>query len=141
MLKWGIIGFLLLTGLSVNAKDKCFVTVKLKAKKHKGHFAVALFSSERGFPGKQDKTIRKSYWPASKRQQVTFENLACGEYAVAVIQDLNANKKLDKNFFGLPKEPFGFSQNPTIFFGAPSFKRAAFSVTNEKEIVIDLKGN
>ena len=32
-----------------------------------------------------------------------------GEYAIAVIQDLNENEKLDKNMPGIPKEPYGFS--------------------------------
>ena len=32
-----------------------------------------------------------------------------GEYAIAVIQDLNENEKLDKNMLGIPKEPYGFS--------------------------------
>lgn len=32
-----------------------------------------------------------------------------GEYAIAVIQGLNENGKLDKNMPGSPKEPYGFS--------------------------------
>jgi len=34
--------------------------------------------------------------------------LAPGEWAVAVSQDLNNNDKLDKNFLGIPTEPFAF---------------------------------
>jgi uncharacterized protein (DUF2141 family) len=30
-----------------------------------------------------------------------------------IFQDLNGNKKLDKNFIGIPTEPFAFSQITT----------------------------
>jgi uncharacterized protein (DUF2141 family) len=35
--------------------------------------------------------------------------VAPGKYAIAVIQDLNGNKKLDRNIVTKPKEPYGFS--------------------------------
>ncbi len=48
-----------------------------------------------------------------------------GEYAVAVIQDLNENEKLDKNFLGIPKEPYGFSGKWKR--GGASFDKALFN--------------
>ena len=51
-----------------------------------------------------------------------------GTYAVAIYHDENGNKKFDKNFFGLPTEGFGFSNNPGILFGPPDHDEAAFEV-------------
>ena len=36
-------------------------------------------------------------------------NVESGKYSIAVIQDLNENRKLDTNFLGIPKDPYGFS--------------------------------
>lgn len=66
---------------------------------------------------------------------ITLE-LPPGTYAIAVIQDLNDNQKLDKTFIGMPKEPFGFSTNPKIRFGPPGFDDCLFEV--EAEAILEL---
>ena len=59
---------------------------------------------------------------------VAFTNLAPGEYAVKVLQDVNSNGKPDKNLLGFPTEPFGFSNAPAFITHAPSFDDAKFAV-------------
>ena len=51
------------------------------------------------------------------------------EVAIRLFQDLDGDGELDKNAFGMPTEPFGFSNDPVIRFGPPS----------TKEILIDLR--
>jgi uncharacterized protein (DUF2141 family) len=48
-----------------------------------------------------------------------------GEYAIAVFQDLNENEKLDKNFVGIPKEPYGFSGEWK--WGGSTYDKALFN--------------
>lgn len=60
--------------------------------------------------------------------RIAFEDVHPGVYAIQVFQDRNANETLDKNFFGVPKEPLGFSRNPPMRFGPPRFADAAFSL-------------
>lgn len=43
------------------------------------------------------------------------------EYAVAILDDENGNRILDKNAFGVPKEGWATSNNVTHTFSAPSF--------------------
>ena len=52
-----------------------------------------------------------------------------GEYAISLFVDSNGNKKIDKNFFGIPKEQYGFSNNVMGRMSAPSFDQAKFMVT------------
>ena len=52
-----------------------------------------------------------------------------GEYAIAVFVDLNGNGKMDKNFFGIPKEQYGFSNNVMGRMSAPTFDQAKFTIT------------
>lgn len=51
-----------------------------------------------------------------------------GTYAIAIYHDKNANRHFDKNFLGLPSEPYGISNNPPINFGPPSLEASAFKV-------------
>ncbi|MFN6090144.1 MAG: DUF2141 domain-containing protein [Cyclobacteriaceae bacterium] len=66
----------------------------------------------------------------SNEMTVEFE-VPYGEYAVAVSHDLNGNEKLDKNFVGYPKEPFGFSNNFKPKFSSPKFSDCKFSFTQQ----------
>ena len=54
---------------------------------------------------------------------------APGTYGLVLYHDENSNGKVDRNGLGIPKEGFGFSNNPSIFFSAPSFKRVRFAVS------------
>lgn len=49
-----------------------------------------------------------------------------GDYALAVYQDLNDNQKFDHPHLGAI-EPFGFSRNPAILFGAPGLGSTRFT--------------
>jgi uncharacterized protein (DUF2141 family) len=58
---------------------------------------------------------------------VVIENMPAGNYAISIFHDLNGNEKLDTNFIGFPKEPFGFSA-PMGRFGPPKYEDASISV-------------
>ncbi|MDC0166336.1 DUF2141 domain-containing protein [Gammaproteobacteria bacterium] len=51
-----------------------------------------------------------------------------GEYAISLFVDSNGNKKIDKNFLGIPKEQYGFSNNAMGRMSAPTFDQAKFLV-------------
>ena len=71
-------------------------------------------------------------------QRVEFE-LPPGTYAVALYHDLNDNNKIDKYFFGYPKEPFGLSNNFRPLFSAPKFQDCALDLPEQgKSISIRL---
>ena len=57
-----------------------------------------------------------------------FRDVAPGRYAVKLFHDRNGDGDLATNLFGIPSEPFGFSNNAPAQFGPPAFADAAFDV-------------
>jgi uncharacterized protein (DUF2141 family) len=55
-----------------------------------------------------------------------FKGLAPGRYAVQLFIDLNGNGSLDTSPRGFPREPVGFSQNPSLLRGQPDPDDCAF---------------
>ncbi len=62
-------------------------------------------------------------------------DLAPGEWAVALSQDTNDNDKLDKNFLGIPTEPYAFSNNVRPRFAAPNFEECKFVVDGPGKVI------
>ena len=68
-----------------------------------------------------------------------IENIEAGTYAVSLFHDENNNGVLDtKGLFEMPSEPYGFSNNPSILFGPPSFEKCKLSLNIDKQISIKL---
>lgn len=74
-----------------------------------------------------DPNAAKLSRPASESLHLHFGALPAGRYALSVIHDENANGKLD-TFLAIPREGFGFSQNPKIGIGPPSFEEVRFMI-------------
>lgn len=70
--------------------------------------------------------------------QVTFNAVAEGKYAVQAWHDENGTGKLDQDILGIPREGVGFSNDPPLLFGPPSFGSAAFAV-EQKEVCASLR--
>lgn len=105
-----------------------------------GQMAIQLFNSSKGFPEKIENAFKSIVVnPANKKAVFTVSDLPEGTYAIALMHDENKNKKMDKSLFGVPKEGFGFSQNPKIVFSAPSFSDCSFKIGgNDKQLSIKL---
>jgi uncharacterized protein (DUF2141 family) len=68
-----------------------------------------------------------------------IENIEKGNYAVSVYHDENNSGILETGgVFGIPLEPYGFSNNPNMTFG-PSYKKSVFKMASDKNISIKLK--
>ena len=97
-----------------------------------GEVRIAIFDSENRYlenPGLADvvpASLTKIEWQ--------IENLAYGQYAIAVYHDKNKNGKLDTNMLGIPLEEYGFSNNARSRFGPASWSQAKFTV-NERNAV------
>ena len=76
--------------------------------------------------------------PDSSAVKVIFDVQPGKYYAISAYHDLNANGRLDRNFLGIPKEPYGFSNNPSVRFGPPDFSETAFKIRKGLKISIRL---
>lgn len=63
-----------------------------------------------------------------------------GRYALAAFHDLDADGELDRTAFGVPDEPYGFSNDARGRFGPPSFEAAAVELRpGAAELTITLR--
>ena len=105
----------------------------------KGQVLVCLTTNRKAFPDcSKDKSSVRMAVKAADAGDFLIHAPANGTYAIAVVHDENSNNKMDTAIF-LPKEGFGFSRNPTITVGPPSFKSASFAVTGETRQAIKMK--
>lgn len=104
----------------------------------RGACYLALFASAEGFPRQTGQAVRTLRLPVSNSTaSFSFENLPPGAYALAVYHDENSNGELDKNFFGLPTERYGFSNNArSMMFFPPSFGAARFAVAGAGTAIV-----
>ena len=114
--------------------------LSVETKSDTGHVLAAIYASPESF--EQDDMLIGVAGPAKPGlTQLDINSLDPGIYGVAVFQDLNGNEKLDRNLFGAPTEPFGFSNNPVIRFSAPEFAEFQFEFDGSpKEIRVKLNG-
>lgn len=100
----------------------------------KGSIQVAVFNSADRFlehPCHQ-RTISIT---SQDTVQAEFE-LPPGQYAIAVYHDTNQNQELDKNFFGIPQEAYGFSNNARgSSMGPPSFEDTKITLGKKQQTV------
>lgn len=95
----------------------------------KGLAGGAVYRSPDGWPEDTKKSVVHGGFPIEGRQATEIFRVPPGRYAVVAIHDANENHKLDRNFFGIPKEGFGFANNPRVLLSAPSFQAAAVNVS------------
>lgn len=89
-----------------------------------------------GFPGPSEFT-NQTVQPAGDESILTFEAVP-GTFAVAVHHDANVNGRMDSNFFGMPKEGYGVSNDVRPKFRAPRFSEAAVQVRRDTTIVVHM---
>ncbi len=94
-----------------------------------GRVSVVLYDSAKAFPKKSGQAVKILRTGIKNGMAyVTFKGIPYGEYAFVVLHDANANKKMDYDTIGRPKEAYAFSNNASGIVGAPSFSKAKFKL-------------
>jgi uncharacterized protein (DUF2141 family) len=142
------IGFLLISffaaawSQSPAGSAKTFVlTVQVEnVNKEGGNIGMLVFNSSVGWPENRMVALKDIIVPAHPGTvTVTIPDLPAGDYALAVLHDVNKNHKMDKNFFGMPKEQWGMSNNPHATMKAPSFDTAKFTLSQNMDIRVRMQ--
>ncbi len=79
--------------------------------------------------------LRLAVKPNGKNEIVVPVELAKGEWAVALSQDTNDNGRMDRNFLGIPTEPYAFSNNVRPKLSAPKFEECKFMADADGKVV------
>ncbi len=101
-----------------------------------GRMYIGVFKPTNTFPQGPPMT-KQSVAVEDRTVQATFQ-LEPGEYAVALYQDVNSNGYIDKRLFGMPKEPYGFSNNVRPKFSTPKFDECKVLVKEDAKTMISL---
>ncbi len=128
---------LLLSYSLLIANDLTVTVTKIQG--DKGDILIGVYNRDDGSFADISKYYKKvAVKIDGKRVSTTFKGLPNGVYAVAVIHDENQNKKIDKNFLGIPTEGYGFSNNHRFMMRGATFKESQFKLDKDKEIVVEM---
>jgi uncharacterized protein (DUF2141 family) len=125
---------------TVGKKDVGDLTVVIDGfKNDKGDVRVALSNSKKNFKSKDRDAFRKDFARIKDRKaKLVFKDIPFGEYAIRLFHDKNGNGKLDKNFLGIPKEDYGFSNNTGGKSGPLKYEKAKFDFKESMTIEITI---
>ncbi|WP_125781309.1 DUF2141 domain-containing protein [Pseudoalteromonas rubra] len=96
-----------------------------------GTLKLVAYDSPAGF-------IQHQAWRVAQQQvstanpELTLRDVEPGQYSFMVYQDLNNDGRLNRNRFGMPLEPYGFSNNARPA-GAPQFGQLAVRITQSNQ--------
>lgn len=103
-----------------------------------GTVMVALFDSAEAYDaGRPVRAARLDV--AAGERTAAFEGLPPGDYAARAFHDVDGNGRMNTNPFGLPTEPYGFSNNAVGNMGPASWDRARFTLSGDTAQTLNLK--
>jgi uncharacterized protein (DUF2141 family) len=106
------------------------------AQANKGKIYLAMYAKEETFLDEKA-TYRRDIITLPEQGSCIYNitNLSFGKYAIAIYQDQNSNGKMDNNVFGIPTEPFGFSNNPSAKWHKPKYQEAVFDFKEDRQTI------
>ena len=102
----------------------------------KGTIRIGLYNSAAAFADEANPNHAQVVSVGKNATQIIkFEGLPEGKYLVAAYQDVNGNKKIDKNILGIPTEAYAFSNNVFPKWKSPTFDEAAIKLEKPVEAI------
>ena len=126
----------------VHANDEASnsgLTVQIRGLRQNGQVRLALFDKPAGFPSIEHASRTMLTDARDGQAELIIDPIGKGRYAIAIFQDVNADGVLNKGAFGMPTEPYGFSNDARGSFGPPSFQQAEFEFPSQQMMAIQLK--
>ena len=128
--------FSAVTFKEATAGDSITVFVEVEGFRNENGFCrLLLYENAKGFPDSpEDAKLMISRKIDGKTLDIIFKIIP-GRYALVVLHDENSNKKMDKTWYGKPKEGFGTSNNPKIKFSPPEFEESSIDINNKDNYI------
>jgi len=96
---------------------------------------VALFQDRTGWLESEGWLVGRSVPVTPPVTTVVFDDVPAVPTAVSAFVDLARDENLTRNGFGIPVEPWGFSNDLSVLFGKPSFRSAVVDVTPPETVI------
>ncbi|MDB5670310.1 MAG: hypothetical protein JWO25_1269 [Alphaproteobacteria bacterium] len=93
-----------------------------------GRIMVALYDGKQAYEGGSPVRVAPVAVSGTGEVSATIEGLAPGAYAVKAFHDVDGDGKLGKNPFGIPTEPYAFSNDAKGERGPASWEAASFAL-------------
>jgi uncharacterized protein (DUF2141 family) len=120
-----------LIGLMMNAAYAANLDVQIKGiSKVQGNLMIVAYASAEDMKSGNNAWQKTMLKVSAEHETVHFEDVPPGHYGFSIFQDLDDDFKMAKNLFGMPSEPYGFSNNPVVH-GRPNFDDIAFEMGSE----------
>ncbi|KQY88078.1 MULTISPECIES: DUF2141 domain-containing protein [unclassified Brevundimonas] len=126
---------LLLTTQAAPADSSVVVTFETGART--GSVMVALYDSEAAYNG--GPAVARLAVPADGPVVARFDHLPAGDYAVKAFHDVNGDGRMNANPFGIPIEPYAFSNNAVGNMGPARWAAARFPVSGQTAQTISIR--
>ena len=136
------VAFALSAGAAPPSKGSTITVTVTELRSAKGLLRACITSAESDFPECKDARGLHATSVAAHEGSVTFtfDRVAPGRYAIALLHDENANGKADRALGMIPKEGFGFSRDAPVRMGPPKFGDAAFELAEaDKAMTIRMR--
>ena len=117
--------------------DDATVTLTFETGARTGKVMVALYDSEAAYQSGHPVAAREV--DASGSVVAVFDHLPAGDYAMRAFHDVNGDGQMNTNPFGMPVEPYAFSNNAVGNMGPASWERARFSVSGDTAQTISIR--
>jgi len=124
-----------LPAMAQTADSSVILTFQTSART--GSVMVALYNSEASYEG--GAVAAHLAVPANGAVVARFDHLPAGDYAVKSFHDVDGDGRMDTNPFGMPTEPYAFSNNAVGNMGPARWERARFRVSGETAQTITLR--
>lgn len=126
--------YLLLSLLLVLAEPPQYVSVEVSSSTTGGKVYLAAYDTPDGFRNDDFVVNASTEFPdRASSAELDLQLPSGGTYVIAAFQDMNDNGELDRNFFGVPTEPYGFAKLPPSKWRTPSFGEVATEVNEPTE--------
>jgi len=123
--------------LAVEPGTNASVSLTFETGAETGAVMVALYDETSYGGGQPVRSARIDV--AAGERSVTFDGLPDGDYGVKAFHDVNGNGRMDTNPFGMPTEPFAFSNNARGNMGPAGWDRAHFAIVGETAQTISIR--
>jgi uncharacterized protein (DUF2141 family) len=111
----------------------------VRLRSNHGQVICTLFTPADKFPDQSHEGMTIAVPIQNKRATCRFKSTRYGIYAIVAFHDENGDGEFNENWLGLPKEGFGFSDNPGTL-KKPAFNDAKFNV-GQPEVQVTIKLN